>query len=422
MANLLELRHVSKTYSRGLINAKSTVALQDISLTLKEDEPTIMTVAGESGSGKTTLAMLLLGFITPTTGQIIYRGKDITTLEGEDRLAFRREVQAVFQDPFAVFNPFYTVDHLLTVPIKQFKLAKTPAEARAKMDEALKAVGLRPEDVLGRFPHQLSGGQRQRINVARALLLEQDGVAADEVIMDADRARAAGLTSTVIVPVGNLAPQGSVVKATAIDSSVIDADGVYRHRGRARVFTSERAAIQAVKGQTQPPVQPGDIMVLIGIGPQGTGMVETAQITSALKYLEWGKQVTLLTDGRFSGFSTGACIGHIGPEALAGGAIGKVRDGDWIEVILDRHQLEGTIRLVGTVDGLLTADAAQALLDSREPHPDLHQHPRLPDDTRLWAALQEASGGTWAGCVYDVDKIITVLKAGLNALQAETER
>jgi dihydroxyacid dehydratase/phosphogluconate dehydratase len=163
-------------------------------------------------------------------------------------------------------------------------------------------------------------------------------------------------------------------------------------------------------------------MVLIGIGPQGTGMVETAQITSALKYLEWGKQVTLLTDGRFSGFSTGACIGHIGPEALAGGAIGKVRDGDWIEVILDRHQLEGTIRLVGTVDGLLTADAAQALLDSREPHPDLHQHPRLPDDTRLWAALQEASGGTWAGCVYDVDKIITVLKAGLNALQAETER
>jgi putative YjhG/YagF family dehydratase len=291
----------------------------------------------------------------------------------------------------------------------------------------LRRMGLLHTDVLTASGETLGtvldwweGSERRQ--VARALLLEQDGVAADEVIMDADRARAAGLTSTVIFPVGNLAPQGSVVKATAIDSSVIDADGVYRHRGRARVFTSERAAIQAVKGQTQPPVQPGDIMVLIGIGPQGTGMVETAQITSALKYLEWGKQVTLLTDGRFSGFSTGACIGHIGPEALAGGAIGKVRDGDWIEVILDRHQLEGTIRLVGTVDGLLTADAAQALLDSREPHPDLHQHPRLPDDTRLWAALQEASGGTWAGCVYDVDKIITVLKAGLNALQAETER
>jgi putative YjhG/YagF family dehydratase len=291
----------------------------------------------------------------------------------------------------------------------------------------LRRMGLLHTDVLTASGETLGtvldwweGSERRQ--VARALLLEQDGVAADEVIMDADHARVAGLTSTVIFPVGNLAPQGSVVKATAIDPSVIDADGVYRHRGRARVFTSERAAIQAVKGQTQPPVQPGDIMVLIGIGPQGTGMVETAQITSALKYLEWGKQVTLLTDGRFSGFSTGACIGHIGPEALAGGAIGKVRDGDWIEVILDRHQLEGTIRLVGTADGLLTADAAQALLDSREPHPDLHQHPRLPDDTRLWAALQEASGGTWAGCVYDVDKIITVLKAGLNALQAETER
>ncbi len=291
----------------------------------------------------------------------------------------------------------------------------------------LRRMGLLHTDVLTASGERLGAvldwweGSERRL-AARALLLEQDGVAADEVIMDADRAHAAGLTSTVIFPVGNLAPQGSVVKATAIDPSVIDSDGVYRQRGRARVFTSERAAIQAVKGQTQPPVQPGDIMVLIGIGPQGTGMVETAQITSALKYLDWGKQVTLLTDGRFSGFSTGACIGHIGPEALAGGAIGKVRDGDWIEVILDRHQLEGTIRLVGTADGALTAGEAQALLDSRELHPDLHQHPRLPDDTRLWAALQEASGGTWAGCVYDVDRIITVLKAGLNALQAETER
>jgi peptide/nickel transport system ATP-binding protein len=117
MNNLLELRHVSKVYQRGLINAQATVALQDISLTLREDEPTILTVAGESGSGKTTLAMLLLGFITPTTGEIIYRGKNITSLEGKERLAYRREVQAVFQDPFAVFNPFYTVDHLLSVPI-----------------------------------------------------------------------------------------------------------------------------------------------------------------------------------------------------------------------------------------------------------------------------------------------------------------
>src|SRR5690348_14464438 len=146
MADLLRLENVSKTYTRGLVHAQSTVALQDISLTLREDEPTILTVAGESGSGKTTLAMLLLGFITPTTGQIIYRGKNITMLHGKERMAYRREVQAVFQDPFAVFNPFYTVDHLLTVPIRRFKLAKSGADARNKMDEALTAVGLRPED------------------------------------------------------------------------------------------------------------------------------------------------------------------------------------------------------------------------------------------------------------------------------------
>ncbi len=197
MANLLELRNVSKTYTQGIINAKSTVALQDISLTLKEDEPTIMTVAGESGSGKTTLAMLLLGFITPTTGQIIYRGQDITTLKGDDRLAFRREVQAVFQDPFAVFNPFYTVDHLLTVPIKRFKLAKTKAQARDKMDEALTAVGLRSEDVLGRFPHQLSGGQRQRINVARALLLKPRLLVADEPVSMVDASLRASILETL---------------------------------------------------------------------------------------------------------------------------------------------------------------------------------------------------------------------------------
>ena len=197
MANLLELRNVSKVYGSGLIRTTSTTALQDISLTLREDEPTIMTVAGESGSGKTTLAMLLLGFTKPTTGQIIYRGRDITTLRGQDALAFRREVQAVFQDPFAVFNPFYTVDHLLTVPIKQFKLAKTKAQARDKMDEALTAVGLRPEDVLGRFPHQLSGGQRQRINVARALLLKPRLLIADEPVSMVDASLRASILETL---------------------------------------------------------------------------------------------------------------------------------------------------------------------------------------------------------------------------------
>jgi len=197
MGNLLELQNISKVYSRGLVNAKANVALRDISLTLREDEPTILTVAGESGSGKTTLAMLLLGFIAPTTGQILYRGKNITMLEGKERLAYRREVQAVFQDPFAVFNPFYTVDHLLTVPIKRFKLARSKADARKRMDEALTAVGLRPEDVLGRFPHQLSGGQRQRINVARALLLKPKLLIADEPVSMVDASLRANILETL---------------------------------------------------------------------------------------------------------------------------------------------------------------------------------------------------------------------------------
>jgi oligopeptide/dipeptide ABC transporter ATP-binding protein len=200
MADLLRLENVSKVYSRGLLHAQSNVALSDFSLTLREDEPTILTVAGESGSGKTTLAMLLLGFTLPTTGRIIYRGRDISTLRGADKMAYRREVQAVFQDPFAVFNPFYTVDHLLTVPIQRFKLAKSKADARAKMEEALTAVGLRPEDILGRFPHQLSGGQRQRINVARALLLKPKLLIADEPVSMVD----ASLRATILETLRNL--------------------------------------------------------------------------------------------------------------------------------------------------------------------------------------------------------------------------
>lgn len=198
--NLLEIRNVSKVYQRGLLSSKATVALKEYSLTLPEDNPSILTVAGESGSGKTTLAMLLLGFITPTTGEIIYRGKNIRSLEGKEKLAYRKEVQAVFQDPFAVFNPFYTVDHLLTVPIRQFKLAKSGREARDKMDEALNSVGLRPEDVLGRFPHQLSGGQRQRINVARALLLKPRLLIADEPVSMVD----ASLRANILESLRNL--------------------------------------------------------------------------------------------------------------------------------------------------------------------------------------------------------------------------
>jgi oligopeptide/dipeptide ABC transporter ATP-binding protein len=200
MPELLELKNVTKVFSRGLLSRSSTTALNNVSLNLSETEPTILTVAGESGSGKTTMAMLLLGFITPTTGQILYRGQDISKLTGDDRMTFRREVQAVFQDPFAVFNPFYTVDHLLTVPISRFKLAKSKAEAFAKMEEALTAVGLQPNEILGRFPHQLSGGQRQRINVARALLLRPRLLIADEPVSMVD----ASLRATILETLRNL--------------------------------------------------------------------------------------------------------------------------------------------------------------------------------------------------------------------------
>ena len=227
--------------------------------------------------------------------------------------------------------------------------------------------------------------------------------------MAPDAARRAGLTSTVAFALGNLAPQGSVIKATAIDTSVIDADGVYRHRGPARVFTDERDAIQAVKGTSTRPVREGDVIVLIGTGPSGTGMQETAQITTALRYLPWGKHVALVTDGRFSGLSSGVCIGHVGPEALDEGPIGRVRDNDLIEIVIDRNTLTGTVDLVGEQGVPLDPEACRALLRSRPPHPGLAPHDRLPADTRLWAALQRASGGTWAGCVYDVDRIVAAL-------------
>ena len=255
-----------------------------------------------------------------------------------------------------------------------------------------------------------------RRRFARERLRSSDGVDPDDVIMSSDQARQRGLTSTVVFPVGNIAPQGSVIKATAIDPSVVDADGVYRHRGPARVFTSERAAIRAVKGLDEDRIRAGDVLVLVGVGPAGTGMEETYQLTSALKFIPWGKQVPIITDARFSGVSTGACIGHVGPEALAGGAIGKLRDGDLIEIKIDRKSLSGAVNLVGTGDGALSPDAAAELLKERQPHPALAPHPDLPADTRLWAALQAASGGVWAGCVYDVDKIIAALKAGTDVL------
>ena len=254
---------------------------------------------------------------------------------------------------------------------------------------------------------------------ARERLREPDGVDPDAVIMGPDAARAAGMTSALVFPVGNLAPDGAVIKATAIDPSVVDADNVYRHSGPARVFASEREAIRAIKSKGDDAVRAGDVVVLAGCGPAGTGMEETYQLTSALKYLPWGKHVPVLTDARFSGVSTGACIGHVGPEALAGGPIGRLRDGDTVRIEIDRNTLQGRIDLVGTqAEGALGADAAAALLAARTPHPAIAAHPRLPGDTRLWAALQDASGGTWGGCVYDVDTILETLRAGREALAA----
>jgi xylonate dehydratase len=251
----------------------------------------------------------------------------------------------------------------------------------------------------------------ERRLVLRDRLFEQDKVDPDHVIMNSDRARAHGLTSTVTFPRGNLAPHGSVIKSTAIDPSVVDADGVYRKTGPARVFTREREAIAAIKGQGDRPIRPGDVLVLVGRGPAGAGMEEIFQITSALRYLSFGKHVAVLTDARFSGVSTGACIGHISPEALAGGPIGKLRDGDLIRILIDRNHLEGMLDLVGAEGAEFGADEGARVLAARTPHPLLSPDPDLPDDTRLWAALQNVGGGTWGGCVYDTEAIIDSLSA-----------
>jgi putative YjhG/YagF family dehydratase len=241
----------------------------------------------------------------------------------------------------------------------------------------------------------------------REILRSRDGVDPDEVIFAPERARARGLTCTVIFPTGNLAPQGAVIKSTAIDPSVVGADGVFRRRGPARVFASERAAIAAIKEKR---VQAGDVMVLAGVGPMGTGMEETYQVTSALKHLPFGKEVALITDARFSGVSTGACIGHVGPEALAGGPIGKLRDGDLIEIVINRLKNEGTLNFIGAVGETLTPEEGERVLAGRSTREDLAPHAALPDDTRLWAALQGASGGTWGGCVFDAQAIIAALQ------------
>jgi xylonate dehydratase len=250
--------------------------------------------------------------------------------------------------------------------------------------------------------------RRRRV---KAILQERDGVDPAEVIIPPKVARQRGLTSTVCFPQGNLCPEGSVIKATSIDPSVVDADGVYRKLGPARVFTSERAAIAAIKSHGPDAVKPGDILCLIGRGPMGSGMEETYQLTSALKFLKWGREVAVVTDARFSGVSTGACIGHVGPEALAGGPLGKLRDGDMVQIVVDRNQLVGSVDFVSEGDRIFTPVEGAAILAARPPRSDLHPDPDLPDDTRLWAALQGAGGGTWGGCVYDVGRIEEIIRA-----------
>ncbi len=259
------------------------------------------------------------------------------------------------------------------------------------------------------------GSERRRR--LRERLREMDGVDADDVILPPEAARRRGLTSTVSFVGGNLAPQGAIVKSTAIDSSVIGPDGVYRHTGPAHVFTSERAAIAAIKGAR---IATGEVLVLAGLGPRGAGMEEVYQVTAALRYLDLAKTVALITDARFSGVSTGPCIGHVAPEALAGGPIGRLRDGDLVRIEIDTRRLEGSIDFVRRAeDGTLVPD--DATLAARTPHPDLAPDPDLPTDTRLWAALQDASGGPWAGAVYDADRIVRLLEAGRRALGEDAQ-
>jgi len=272
----------------------------------------------------------------------------------------------------------------------------------------LRATGLLDENVRTVSGETLGAcldwwGESQRRRELRRRLQEQDGIDPEDVVMSPDRARSRGLTSTACFPMGNLAPEGSVIKCTAIDASLVGEDNVYRHTGPARVFVTETAAIDAIKNGA---VAHGDVIVLICGGPTGAGMEEIYQITGALKQLPFCRHVAVLTDARFSGVSTGACIGHISPEALAGGPIGKVREGDAIEIVIDRGTLTGSVCLVGEAGEIFGAEEGARRLAQRTPRPDLAPHPELPDDTRLWAALVTASGGVWGGCVYDADQII----------------
>jgi xylonate dehydratase len=246
----------------------------------------------------------------------------------------------------------------------------------------------------------------------RAVLKDRDGVDPDTVIYSPTKAEQHGLNRTLVFPTGNVAPDGSVIKATSIDPTLLN-NGVYEFVGNARVFTSEASAIQTIKGQAVKPVAKGEVIVLTGCGPAGTGMEETYQLTSALKYLPGGNLIPLITDARFSGVSTGACVGHVGPEGLSGGPIGKLVDGDLIAIRVDCRSISGSIDLIGHGDAVHNAAWGAAELARRPLRSDLAEANHLPDDTRLWAALQARSGGTWGGCVYDVSSILSALRVHL---------
>jgi putative YjhG/YagF family dehydratase len=239
----------------------------------------------------------------------------------------------------------------------------------------------------------------ERRNRFRDILYQKDGVDPDDVIMSPERASKKGLARTLAFLTGNLAPDGAVVKSTSISPDLFSDNGIYLHEGKARVFVDEGSAITAVKSIGNDRVLPGEVIALLGRGPIGAGMPETAQITSALKYTSALSRNVLITDGRFSGFSSGPCIGHVGPEALAGGPLAKLRDGDSVRIEIHKDKCKGTVDYVGPEDDFHT----------RPVHPDLREDPDMPASVKLWAALQNTGGGTWGGCVPDTEKVINRL-------------
>ena len=277
---------------------------------------------------------------------------------------------------------------------------------------ALTVVGRTWDDLLDEWESS------ERRHALRERLRERDGVDPDDVICPPARAREKGMTSTVCFPVGNLAPNGSVIKSTAIDRRNLDPDGVYRLTGRARVFARERDVIAALKGLEGEPVVAGDVIVLAGRGPLGSGMEETYQVTSFLRYLPAGRGIALITDARFSGVSTGPCIGHVSPEALEGGPIGKLVDGDRIRIVVDTAKLEASVELVGHGDEEWSPKEAEAVLGERQANPVFEPDADLPLDTALWARLQSVSGGLWGGCVYDHEAILEALGPAPQAVSA----